>query len=131
MANGTIKGGPTPVAEGGTGATTAAAAREELGAANVAFEQLVVGNLKNGKTLTFSGTVFFLLVTGYSVANRHGMWIVFSTSTGTATITPVVSALGVTVTAETGKITVTTGAYDCSCSIIPLTVGTRGYITIS
>lgn len=122
---------PMAIGVGGTGATTASAARTNIGAADVSFEPLYLSTLKNGKTLTFSGTCNFLLVLNANNLTRRGMYLVWANTTASPTLKAILEAADITFTTSTATLSMTSSPQDIYATIIPLNADTKGRITVS
>lgn len=128
---------PISVADGGTGATTEAGARTNLDLENVyAKESIALGDFGSAaKTITFTSTSSnyqpCLLVTHGTSTARQGLYIVALRRTSAPVFTAVVSASGVTITTETGKLKLAASSSSTFGYIIPLSNSLKDSITIT
>ena len=92
------------------------------------WENIYIGDIASGKTLTFSGNASLLLVLNGTTTSRQGMYIVFGRTSGSPFVTTVVAASSATVVGSTGKLDI---SGDCYATIIPLTDAAAGRISIT
>jgi len=124
---------PLPIDKGGTGATTAIDALENL----KGMAMLYAGYVSSSSpvTLTFSSTVRFVVFVSGTGVNRQGAALVYSLRNATAVVTPI-GTLGsqITITPGTGSITISTtysSASAISVHVLCLTSASYNRITVS
>jgi len=124
---------PLPIDKGGTGATTAIDALENL----KGMAMLYAGYVSSSSpvTLTFSSTVRFVVFVSGTGVNRQGAALVYSLRNATAVVTPI-GTLGsqITITPGTGSITISTtysSASAISVHVLCLTSVSYNRITVS
>lgn len=94
------------------------------------WDGIYIGSITTAKTLTFSSSASFLLVTNGSSLSRRGLYMVFSTSGGVVAVTNILEASAVTITTGSGQLSISASdtAY---ATVIPLNTTTASRITVT
>ena len=102
-----------PIATGGTGATTAAAARENLGFLeginNIAYKRTTIAS-QGSKTFTFGETGSFMFVLTQNSNNACGGVVIRGVKNGTCYTGKFGSTNNISVSTQTGKVTLANSA---------------------
>ena len=96
---------PLPVSEGGTGAVTAAAAKNALGLGSLSAATQSIANNSSADIPITSGSAGAIITSGAAVGARDLIWFNCNSS-GAVTVTQMRNANGITVTTGTNKVTI-------------------------